>query len=239
MARYYDGICYGVVKCMNLWDKANPQSIYAIVAEFEKAIKLPDGFCERLRDEDDWSFVIKLHALLEAAVTHLLVVTLGHETLMPIFARLELGQAQTGKLAFVDRLSLLDSQNRGFLRWLSEVRNQVVHDVRNVAFDLAAYVMGLDSNQRRKFLKAIVARDADNSVSVDDETFGPLSRLAKMLVWRQGLFVVAIIHLQADAERLRTESERSEFERLKTISKALQMVGIEGSGLLSGAVKKE
>jgi hypothetical protein len=216
----------------DIWDKGNPQSIHATVAKLEKTLKLPDGFCERLRDEDDWSFVIKLHALIEAAVTHLLVIKLGHETLMPIFARLGLGQAQTGKLAFAHRLELLDSRERGFVRWLSEVRNQVVHDVRNVAFDLAEHVKRLDANQKKKFLKVVID-PPDGASPLDDKAFGAIAQLAKPMVWRTGLFVVAVIQLQAENARLKTEGERIEFERLKEISSML------GLGLLSGAVKKE
>jgi len=37
---------------------------------------LPDDFYNNLLKEDDWSFVIKLHSLIEASVTHLLTETL-------------------------------------------------------------------------------------------------------------------------------------------------------------------
>ncbi len=36
--------------------------------ELELDLGLPKGFCIKLLEEDDWSFVIKLHALLESAV---------------------------------------------------------------------------------------------------------------------------------------------------------------------------
>jgi hypothetical protein len=35
------------------------------LAELEATLGLPAGFILRLREEDDWSFVIKAHALLE------------------------------------------------------------------------------------------------------------------------------------------------------------------------------
>jgi hypothetical protein len=38
----------------------------------ELDLGLPKGFCVKLIEEDDWSFVIKLHALLENAVSELI-----------------------------------------------------------------------------------------------------------------------------------------------------------------------
>ena len=40
--------------------------------ELELDLGLPKGFCFKLLEEDDWSFVIKLHALLESAVSELI-----------------------------------------------------------------------------------------------------------------------------------------------------------------------
>jgi hypothetical protein len=38
-----------------------------VLESLEKDLGLPRGFCFRLRHEDDWSFVVKLHALIESA----------------------------------------------------------------------------------------------------------------------------------------------------------------------------
>ena len=43
------------------------------IAELEQRIGVAPGFFDGLVQEDDWSFVIKLHALLEAACTHFLL----------------------------------------------------------------------------------------------------------------------------------------------------------------------
>ena|SRR5437660_11669723 len=68
---------------------------------------LPSGFCLALLQENDWSFVIKLHALLETAVSQLLVHALGGEELVDVFSALEMSNTKTGKLAFVKTLGLL------------------------------------------------------------------------------------------------------------------------------------
>ena len=52
-------------------------------------------------DENDWSFVIKLHALVEAAVAHLLTEQLSRPELSDLFAHLDISNKTTGKAAFV------------------------------------------------------------------------------------------------------------------------------------------
>jgi hypothetical protein len=42
-----------------------------IVEESEPLLGLEKGFFRKLLTEDDWSFVIKTHALIEAALTRL------------------------------------------------------------------------------------------------------------------------------------------------------------------------
>ena len=42
------------------------------VENLEKTLGMPPGFLSRLVEEDDWSFVIKSHALIESALSYLL-----------------------------------------------------------------------------------------------------------------------------------------------------------------------
>src|SRR5262249_33506251 len=115
---------------------------------------LPQGFCEGLHEEDDWSLIIKLHALFEAVVTHLLVAHLGQEALRNVFDKVEMSKSDTGKVAFAGALNLIDADQRKFVSTLSSIRNKLVHNVRNVTFDLRAHVDSLDHNQRTHFVNA-------------------------------------------------------------------------------------
>ena len=65
---------------------------------------LPEGFCFGLLHEQSWSFVIKLHAILEAAVSQLLVNVFDRKELSKVFAELQMSNFKTGKLAFVRSL---------------------------------------------------------------------------------------------------------------------------------------
>ena len=119
----------------------------------EEDLKLPSGFLTALNHEDDWSFIIKSHALIEAALSNHLSKSIDSK-LEPIFDKLELSNSRTGKLAFAEALGVLDSKQRMFIRKLSELRNTIVHNIHYINFDLKSYFMSLDKKQRDSFIEA-------------------------------------------------------------------------------------
>ena len=88
--------------------KEKPETIAETVSLLEQDLKIRPGFLYGLLKEDDWSFVIKGHAFVEAAVSHLLVTAIGKNELSRVVSNLELGNLRTGKLAFAEALDLLD-----------------------------------------------------------------------------------------------------------------------------------
>src|SRR5262249_17331830 len=126
-----------------VWDKPDSDATRVALSKLETDLGLPPGFCEGLHEEDDWSLIIKLHALFESVVTQMLASHLGQEALLDVFDKIEMGREDTGKLAFAKALNLLDGNQRGFVRVLSRLRNDVVHDVRKVTFDLSAHVASI------------------------------------------------------------------------------------------------
>jgi hypothetical protein len=121
------------------------------IAELEAKVGLRENFFRDLLLEDDWSFVIKLHALFEAACTHLLIFHFKEPELTEIFSRLELSNKTTGKIAFLSRLELLGKENRLLVSTLSELRNSLVHDVRNAEFSLVTTIDGLSPSELKQF----------------------------------------------------------------------------------------
>jgi hypothetical protein len=117
-------------------------AIFRGIEELEQSIGVEQGFFARLQHEDDWSFVIKLHAVFEATITHLLAYHFQEEGLSDLLTRLELSNTTTGKLAFLKALGLQGRENRRYVISLSELRNALVHDVRNCSFDLKEMVGG-------------------------------------------------------------------------------------------------
>lgn len=122
---------------------------------FVKYYGLPKTFFDDLKQGDDWSLVIKIHAIFEALVTDLLRVELGRKELSDILSRIELSGRPTGKLEIAKSLSVLSEKEIKFIRNLSELRNDLVHNIRNVGFDLSTYVTKVDKNKLKAISKAI------------------------------------------------------------------------------------
>lgn len=112
---------------------------------------LPENFLDNLLEESDWSFIIKLHALFEAVLASLIAKKLEAPALQDAITNLEFNNSKAGKVTFAQALELLDAKEASFLRGLSELRNRLVHNVRNVQFDLRAYLKNMDANQRKTF----------------------------------------------------------------------------------------
>ena len=55
------------------------------INELENDTGVKEGFFISLLKEDDWSFIIKIHALYEAAITSLILNKLGQPTLEKIY----------------------------------------------------------------------------------------------------------------------------------------------------------
>lgn len=107
--------------------------MFGDVKALEAEIGVAAGFLESLlNDGDDWSFIIKVHALAEAALTDLVTAAVGREELRDLFASLSMGDTRRGKVAVANRLRLLETGGVVFLRALGRIRNQFVHDVKNV-----------------------------------------------------------------------------------------------------------
>ena len=125
----------------------------AFLLDIEKTLSLPETFVEKPINEDDWSFIIKLHALLEASVTHMPMEKFCEPSLVAVFSRLEMTNFQSGKMAFVGRLDLLDKPSRNFIQKLSELRNQFVHDVANVNNSFDTFFGALPETRRNEYFK--------------------------------------------------------------------------------------
>src|SRR5689334_8544105 len=74
----------------------------------ENNLGLPKDFIKSImRSSDDWSFIIKTHALFESAITHWVTEELNRPELELLVSRLSF-LGKTGKLAFAKSLGLID-----------------------------------------------------------------------------------------------------------------------------------
>jgi hypothetical protein len=187
-------------------------SMMGAVGEVEAAVGVPKGFFIKLvTKEDDWSFVIKLHALVEAALTHLLTVASENPTLDKVYALLETSDTKKGKLAFAREMGLLEDKYRRFVVCLSQTRNKLVHDVKNVGTTLAQLVTAMDSNQRAAFAND-VSLGYDRTMDIQG-TEVPLKKFVvenpKYGFWLGALDLLSDIYVQK--ERLALERDKVKF----------------------------
>ena len=182
---------------------------FDFLPELEQLLGLPVGFYEALLKEDDWSFVIKLHSLVEAAITQLLTQVIDKPELSDIFSRLDLGGQSTGKMAFIKSLGLLSEDERRFISQLSQLRNSLVHDVTSVNVNLAAYYDSLSVADRKGFTKAfrwgyksadeVPARISDDEFDLPATLKGTANVLMdfdvqKVAIWVGGLLMLRNLH---------------------------------------------
>jgi hypothetical protein len=74
------------------------EQIFNDLKSLETTLGLPENFYKNLLHESDWSFVIKLSAMFEAAATHALTQRLGHPNLLKAFSFLEHANGRYGKI---------------------------------------------------------------------------------------------------------------------------------------------
>lgn len=110
-----------------------------IVAWLHTGLGVPEELFDKLKEETDWGFLVKWHAILETAVNHLLATHFKKPEAALAFARLEMSNPKTGKMAFVTACDLLPQQQRIFIQKLSEMRNDAVHDIKNFNFSFADF----------------------------------------------------------------------------------------------------
>lgn len=160
----------------------------------ENKLGIKEGFFNKLSEEDDWAFIIKLHALIESAVSELLTSVFENEELKHTFSHLELSNKRTGKIAFIKALDLLDENDRRYIVSLSEVRNDLVHNISNVNYDLLDTVNKMNKSEFKTFYKRF------NTLSTEpDENVEKLFRQDPVqAIWFGGMSVLGSIYLKIE-----------------------------------------
>lgn len=117
-------------------------------------LKEKSDFMIALANDDAWSLIIKSHALIESLVTELVLAKIGKDNLRGVIERLPLSDEQIGKLRIAKDYGVLSSAERKFIKKLSSLRNNLVHKVENIDFDLDEYVSTFDKGQKKSWQAA-------------------------------------------------------------------------------------
>ena len=161
----------------------------------------------------DWLLIIKLHAMIEAALNSSLLKQFCAPELEKVISKLDTSNSSTGKVAFATALKILTKQSAAFLQKLSELRNKCVHDIRNFSFNLTEYLAQLPVEDRNNFVTVVskeLKDEPDDSGKVitakefasDDPRRGLL--LASMNIMMQ----IHAHHIRCEARDLLTRNPR-------------------------------
>ena len=167
------------------------------LSDLEASLGAGHGFLEALKSEDDWSFIIKSHALLEAGLTTLITEHLGHPELCTFVEYLETSNNRTGKIALISNQGLLTKNQITFIKKLSELRNHVVHKVSNVNFTFNSYFKELNKDK----LKSMSSWVIYYPVSIEMEgkeisNYEVFRSSPKLMLWMGLLEVLSRINIQ-------------------------------------------
>jgi hypothetical protein len=199
------------------------------ILELESKLALSSGFFDGLKVEDDWSFVLKCHALIETACSFLLTAYFGNQGYEDIFSRIEMSDNKKGKVAFLRVAGLVVSEEARFITALSELRNRLVHNIRGIAFRFSEHVSSLNASQRQSFAKAFgyaYLDSDDNNEKLILRDSAPILSDPKSAILHGVKLILGIIMLQVKTHKY--EDETTELKKriyeLMIDSKAMQAI---------------
>jgi len=203
------------------------------IRSLEELLNLPTGFFLRvLEEDDDWSFIIKTHALIESGTTRFLEAVTTPTMPSAFLETLPLSGGRHSKLELLQLLGHLESDHVKFIKRLSHLRNLLVHNVANVGFVLADYLASLSPQDVNNFMSETCCNDynPENFKSEQEKEKQRAEILTKprLHIWRTALFYLAMTSLKLDnarlekrVERLEKRTEKAEQEALKAEREAL------------------
>ncbi|MEW8004815.1 MAG: hypothetical protein AB2827_18740 [Candidatus Thiodiazotropha sp.] len=184
-------------------------------------LNLPKDFLFGLLEEDDWSFVIKAHSLLEGALSYSLTTATGKEELADFFAEIDMKM----KIDAAKGIKLFDSDLRKFLRALSNLRNKLVHNVSNVGFSFEEYFKNIDT--RNNFVDNFGLWKEEFEIQEKSVSNQKFSIANPKLTIFMGLIHILIF---IDVEKMKQDLKYEEQELLKMRVEDLNNLSLIGLG---------
>lgn len=151
------------------------------IEDLEPYLGVQPGFFHALQRDDDWSLIIKLFSLFEAATTSLIVENLSHPELAAPFSSLQMGTSKNGKLAFVQALKLIPERHIKYIETLGWLRNKFAHNISSSRHDIKTFLDTLPSKRKkecRKYLNLIESSTIDGQEISGQNVFEETPRWA-------------------------------------------------------------
>jgi hypothetical protein len=177
------------------------------IKKFEERASLPKDFVWRMMDDDDWSFVIKLHACFEASLSWMINVELRRSELAAFVSKLPMHGEQSSKIAIARTLNLIDKRDIPFLQWFSELRNRLVHRIENIGFTFKEEFTPFDKPASSAAIKHLFRSHWDATISMQE--FRDLfANDPKYVVWATGVSALAVFEVTSETMDLKHQTKR-------------------------------
>lgn len=175
------------------------------VSKVNIEIGLPANFLIELKDNDDWSFIIKTHAYLEALLSHAISEAVHRKELSDVLCKLDMANTQFGKVILSEKLGLIKSDGKKFLLKLNKLRNFIAHNVQQIKFEFSSYLKTLDKNQKTEFINAFSYFACDEDMRDHREIVVDLIlNNTKITLWLCAMHFTSIIWWKKELEKLQT-----------------------------------
>jgi hypothetical protein len=122
----------------------------------------PASVIKLMKERDDWSFILKLHAIFECALTRLLEKRLGDgafDERTSFFGKVQ--------QAFQIPTMALDKQFQGFYYALNYVRNRFAHNARYIRADLGTVIDELPRHKRDSVIRDLNLQRLERTLRAD------------------------------------------------------------------------
>jgi hypothetical protein len=130
-------------------------------------------------EPSDWSFVIKLAVIVEAALTQAIASRLDTTELQQHLNRLSVG-GRTGKIQLASDLGMLGPKSVARLKSIASLRNIFAHDVSVIGLSLGVYFESLPKQENLRFLAVLLGIDGKEQSS---STAVISAETARHIVW--------------------------------------------------------
>lgn len=139
-------------------------------------------FLLKLLLDDDWSFVIKSHSLIESLVTELIISEIDEVELKKVIERMPLHNETVSKMEIAKIYNILSDKEKAFIKNLTEIRNEIVHKYENINFSFETYINKLADKNKRKRWREIHLLES-MSKETKDEIEKNIYTNPKIAVW--------------------------------------------------------
>jgi len=173
------------------------------VKQLEERFDLPTGFLENLQHEDDWSFVIKLHAVIESTLTWCIEDTLTPLGLGDLCQNIDLSGGRVNKLSVARSLSLVEDDHVRVVKMISKIRNRIAHNIRNVRFNFTDFIEKAPHSEKNEFSSSMALLFPEDFRSKENLKVIKTTILQKPkeVIFANAILVVGVIVLRSQTRK--------------------------------------